>query len=353
MIKSYVSLLRSKNFNANRDRVNEENRIGVELILFFYAIVLALNIVFYLLAGRNILTMYSIDAQTLFVVVAIVLYLAVFRRRKSNYTLLIYLLETPMLLTTMLTGIFGKPHELTFTFLVYLLLFPLLILDKPWRVISYTLGMSAIYLAVASGVKAPAIFSRDIVHLINIELMSMSASVYFLATRIKNIEYAGYFEEKADEDPLTGIYNRSGARHHIDPSKPCVFLYVDLDQFKGINDRYGHEAGDHVLVETARVLRANFRAADVVARLGGDEFAVYAPGSWNAELVHKKLQSILDDVSAVPAGSTGAVPTCTASIGCALAPHGCESVEELARVADQAMYQAKQAGKNGYHIVEV
>lgn len=353
MIKSYIKLLQNKNFDTNRERVNEENRTGVELILFFYAVVLALNIVFYLLAGRNILTMYSIDAQTLFLAAAIALYLGVFRRRKSNYTLLIYLLETPLLLTTMLAGIIGKSHELTFTFLVYLLLFPLLILDKPWRVMSYTLVMSACYLVVASAVKDPAIFSRDIVHLINIELMSISASVYFLATRIKNIEYAGYFEEKADEDPLTGVYNRSGARHHIDPAKPCIFLYVDLDRFKAINDHYGHEAGDHVLVETARVLRANFRAADVVARIGGDEFAVYAPGSWNAELAQKKLQTILDDVSLAHVNRDESAPVCTASIGCALAPCGCETVEELARVADQAMYQAKESGKNGYRISTV
>lgn len=120
-------------------------------------------------------------------------------------------------------------------------------------------------------------------------------------------------------------------------------LFVDLDEFKQVNDRFGHAAGDEVLRQTAARLRTNLREADTIARLGGDEFAVLLPGaadSADAERVARKLLDALDE----PIRCDGQELRVRASIGIALYPGDGATPDDLLRRADEAMYQAKQRG---------
>lgn len=354
MIKQYLSILTKENFVKNDARINQENHIGMELILHFYLIILILNVLVKLVDWSNPFGNATLTAQVIYIVAALVFNELFLKRKDRNYTLWIYLVIAPMLLITMIGGIVNKPNEMTFTFLFYLLLLPILILDYPKRIGGFVLLMALAYAILDFTYKPSTIFWRDMMHLVNVVLMSTAASLYFLAIRIRNMGYAEYFAEMADEDPLTGLFNRAGARHHINPAKPCIFIYLDLDQFKSVNDRFGHEAGDAVIVSTAKMLRSNFRYDDVVIRLGGDEFAVYAPGGWTLEYVEDKLEDLLTGVRGIrPDKSADGAEHMTASIGCAYAPHGRESLDELMRDADRAMYEVKKSGKDAYRIVTV
>lgn len=354
MIKQYLSVLTKENFIKNDSRINRENHVGVELILHFYLIILILNVLVKLVSRSNPFDNATLNAQLIYIVAALIFNAAFLRRKERNYTVWIYLFIAPMLLITMVGGIVSKPNEMTFTFLFYLLLLPLLILDEPRRIGAFVLSLSVVYAFLEFTLKPPHIFWRDMTHLANVVLMSMAASLYFLAIRIRNMDYAEYFAEMADEDPLTGLFNRAGARHHINPMKPCIFIYLDLDQFKSVNDRFGHEAGDEVIVSTAKMLRSNFRYDDVVIRLGGDEFAVYAPGGWTHEYIEDKLYALLKGVREIrPDKSENSTEHMTASIGCAYAPNGCGSLDELMRDADRAMYEVKKSGKDAFRVVTV
>lgn len=354
MIKQYLSVLTKENFVKNDSRIKRENQIGTELILHFYLIILILNVLVKLVSWSNPFSNPTLTAQVIYIVVALIFNAVFLRRQDRNYTLWIYLTIAPMLLITMIGGILSKPNEMTFTFLFYLLLLPLLILDNPKRIGGFVLVMAVVYAILEFTFKPSKIFWRDMMHLINVVLMSTAASLYFLTIRIRNMDYAEYFAEMADEDPMTGLFNRAGARHHINPAKPCIFIYLDLDQFKSVNDRFGHEAGDAVIVSTAKMLRSNFRYDDVVIRLGGDEFAVYAPGGWTVEYVEDKLEDLLKGVREIKPDKSGdSTEHMTASIGCAYAPHGRGSVDELMRDADRAMYEVKKSGKDAYRIVTV
>lgn len=124
--------------------------------------------------------------------------------------------------------------------------------------------------------------------------------------------------------------------------QPLTVAYLDLDNFKSVNDRYGHPEGDKLLRRVAEVLRDTLRATDVIARVGGDEFAILLPftGTEPAWVVLRKLHNAVRI-----AMQEGDWPV-TASVGaltCAQAP---ESVEELLRIADDLMYGAKRTGKN-------
>jgi diguanylate cyclase (GGDEF)-like protein len=131
--------------------------------------------------------------------------------------------------------------------------------------------------------------------------------------------------------------------------KKCAVLFVDLDQFKGINDSLGHAAGDTLLVEIAHRLRASLRASDVVARLGGDEFVVLLYEVTDAEQVAGVARKILTNLE--PAVSVaGHQCRTTASIGIAMFPdHGSDAMT-LTKYADLAMYLAKAEGKNGFRF---
>ncbi|GIE85925.1 hypothetical protein Are01nite_24050 [Actinoplanes regularis] len=155
---------------------------------------------------------------------------------------------------------------------------------------------------------------------------------------------------QAQHDPLTGLSNRAvlGERlAHLRPSTdvPVAVLYLDLDGFKEVNDRYGHEAGDSVLVAVAQRLSAVVRAGDLVARLGGDEFVLLCPGVGEADAVWL-AERILADV-ALPVEFRGHHLTVGASIGIAATAGGPDGDRggTVLRSADAAMYQAKQLGR--------
>jgi len=157
----------------------------------------------------------------------------------------------------------------------------------------------------------------------------------------------------ASHDSLTGLFNRRRfdeeldrelARTHRTGTKGAL-LFLDLDQFKDVNDSFGHQAGDELLVSVAVLLGDRVRETDSVARLGGDEFAVLLPntGMGQASAVAEKiLQTLCDHAFAI----NGHPISMTASIGMALLPkHGNTAADLLSR-ADMAMYQAKEDGRN-------
>jgi diguanylate cyclase (GGDEF)-like protein len=159
----------------------------------------------------------------------------------------------------------------------------------------------------------------------------------------------------AYSDALTGLANRTSLMPAFEQAverarrrNACLAaLFIDLDGFKQINDAWGHESGDRFLAEIARRLRAGVRASDLVARLGGDEFFavledVQEPAQAEA-IARKLLAEIARPVELAP----GVRARATGSIGLSIFPDDAPDVATLMKYADRAMYEAKQAGKNG------
>ncbi|WP_316014207.1 diguanylate cyclase [Roseobacter sp. HKCCA0434] len=155
-------------------------------------------------------------------------------------------------------------------------------------------------------------------------------------------------------DPLTGLYNRRYADHHLKnmlaqaeaEGTDLAVLILDLDRFKTLNDRYGHEAGDRVLHQVARRLQENVRGVDVVVRLGGEEFCVALPGADRAgamEVAERIRVAVSGTAYDIGQGRT---VRCSMSIGVAVAQRGEDTVESLMRQADLALYRAKDAGRD-------
>lgn len=124
-------------------------------------------------------------------------------------------------------------------------------------------------------------------------------------------------------------------------------MFIDLDGFKAVNDTLGHDAGDQVLKQVARRLLSCVRETDTVSRVGGDEFLVVATGLHTPENAERMAEKILQLVSQQVIGRQ---PVISASIGIAFYPHHGEDKDQLIKLADEAMYQIKKSGKNGYIV---
>ena len=165
---------------------------------------------------------------------------------------------------------------------------------------------------------------------------------------------------QAFHDPVTGLANRAMfaeqvrqalARARRDGRTPAV-IFLDLDDFKTVNDSLGHAAGDEVLVEFARRLDDSVRGADVAARFGGDEFAILLEDVAESQSAADAAQRILE-LLALPMTAGLRQVTLSGSIGISIfGPGDARDADELIRDADAAMYIAKRDGKGGYRLFE-
>ncbi|WP_327144433.1 GGDEF domain-containing protein [Nocardia sp. NBC_01327] len=161
---------------------------------------------------------------------------------------------------------------------------------------------------------------------------------------------------EATHDALTDLANRSLLKERVrlmatDPVRGVGLLLIDLDDFKQINDGYGHSVGDEVLVTIAQRLRATCPPETVISRYGGDEFVVALPARRNAlgELAMRVLAALCEPVYT----AAGPVPA-SASVGTAFCPPGRDcDFPNLLRSADRAMYSAKTAGKRQFAVSEL
>jgi diguanylate cyclase (GGDEF)-like protein len=157
-------------------------------------------------------------------------------------------------------------------------------------------------------------------------------------------------ERRAHTDTLTKLPNRAALHRHLSAilERPDAYrgmialFFVDLDDFKAVNDRYGHAAGDRLLELVARRLERNVRCGDLVARAGGDEFIVVMHGIPD-EMVASAAQNLLHAFDA-PFSLDGIRIRVRASIGITCSSHGITSAQRLVDAADRAMYAAKHAG---------
>ncbi|HXE97462.1 MAG TPA: GGDEF domain-containing protein [Dongiaceae bacterium] len=209
--------------------------------------------------------------------------------------------------------------------------------------------MATVVRIVADESTNSSLFAHSVLHYWNVlaeSLFLLIMSLLFSALK-KNLENE---KELARRDPLTDTLNRRSffdlGEHEINRSHrydlPLTVAYIDIDNFKSINDRLGHQAGDELLITVVSAIRSHMRSSDILARFGGDEFVILLPDTSGdaAQTFLNKMRDNLDQAMARKGWPAGF------SIGAATYVHAPATIYEVIRSADELMYAVKHSSKN-------
>ncbi len=178
-------------------------------------------------------------------------------------------------------------------------------------------------------------------------LIVLSLMIYLAHSNSRENKYLIHLSEI---DPLTSVFNKETTQKLIDQKlknhEHFCFLILDADDFKSVNDNYGHAVGDKVLKNLSDLFKNHFRQTDIIGRIGGDEFIILIEDEHIAE---SRIQSLLQKVNALKIEELQDFKL-SISVGMAFAPSNGTTFMELYRHADHALYQTKRTGKNNYKI---
>lgn len=159
-------------------------------------------------------------------------------------------------------------------------------------------------------------------------------------------------KENSIMDPLMPLYTRKHFFNLVNKKiaenskTKFALVMIDIDNFKSVNDNYGHQFGDQVLIETAKIINKNVRKYDLVARYGGEEIVIYLEGTYHCREIYNRIDDIREQISnnIVKFGKTE--KSVTASFGIGYYPEDGNDTKEILTVADKMLYKAKKTGKN-------
>ena len=295
--------------------------------------------------------------ETIFLFVVITLSMAIWfgiRRRIRERETVSFYVWTGMILTA--DAVFEtavEPNRMGVIFMILLLALPCSILDAPFRVILFTTAASVVYVALSMVYFDGEVFMSNLIRLILVNVLSAIGSVHMSGIQIDLIRQNRNTLDTAEHDGLTWILNRRGGEVTINSclkrGEGGAFLLIDVDNFKHINDTYGHRTGDLVLQSVAAVVCAIFRSDDVVMRMGGDEFVVYARNLQDETIIRKRLEEIREEIQDIVLSEENQ-DCVSVSIGCVINRGNYKDYSEIYTAADAVQYQAKKNGKNRYCI---
>lgn len=173
-----------------------------------------------------------------------------------------------------------------------------------------------------------------------------------IAIAIENSLLYKELEQLNQKDSLLGIYNRKYFYERIERKEinkendKFAIVMIDIDNFKKINDTYGHQFGDKVLINTANIVKDGIDKSDIFARYGGEEFILYIPNFTNEDVVYNKIESIRRTLEKSQVYFNGESKSVTASFGISFFPLNGTDLNELINKADDLLYKAKKTGKN-------
>ncbi|WP_297426829.1 sensor domain-containing diguanylate cyclase [Clostridium sp.] len=173
-----------------------------------------------------------------------------------------------------------------------------------------------------------------------------------IAIAIENSILYKELEKINQRDSLLGIYNRKYFYERIEKNEinkendKFAIVMIDIDDFKKINDTYGHQFGDKILINTANIVRNGIDEDDILARYGGEEFILYIPNFESEESVYNKIEAIRKTLENSKVSFNGEQKSVTASFGISFFPLNGTDLNDLINKADELLYRAKKSGKN-------
>lgn len=239
---------------------------------------------------------------------------------------------------------------------LYIMIIPVLFITLPRTNTVLTILMAAGYIIAAYLCKPYDVACQDIFSVVAAVLFSRVLAYTVLFIRTEDFLIRKELKKEANIDMLTLLLNRKGGeyacREYIDLQEEnhhYTVMMLDLDNFKAINDTYGHDKGDYVLKSFAAGLKKRLERQDVISRIGGDEFFILMKDVSNINKVKEKAEAIIKNSNRI--GKEMNIPL-GCSIGIVIVREANLSFESLYKMSDELLYEAKKKGKNTYSISE-
>lgn len=224
---------------------------------------------------------------------------------------------------------------------------------------SLVLALEIVYVILVSSVKNPTLAQYDIFNSVVGIMCSLAVSKLIINLRIKDHVSRMKYKRLSMHDPLLGVLNKTTSsnmiKEYIDRKNPiteCMMLFIDLDNFKVVNDTVGHRMGDVLLKNVALVLLDVFDGeSDIVGRFGGDEFMIFVAGESDVDVLEEKCLNIQKRLLKIIMERE--IPFVTCSMGGVAVKRKDVDFDMIFEVADNALYEAKNNGKNKYVLQEL
>ena len=300
------------------------------------------NKLFYLIALA-----YSVIASVLFLVM---------KKDSLIAQLLIYLSISLMFVFACLITQ-NKPEIPATTFIALLLIAPMFMIDKPFFMTFELIAASSVFLVWMYNVKPYEIWEMDMINVIIFTIVGIVLNIIANSIRIKEFVLTRKINIQKDTDELTGLKNKGALTREIknvladDTIDKGILFVMDVDHFKQINDTYGHDVGDNVIVQLGRLLGRKLVDGEIAGRFGGDEFIIFIKNTDDPEVACSVARTIIDSASEsikLPVSDQ----IVSVSIGIAIYRGLENSYSEIFKKADTALYRSKADTVHKYNFYE-
>ena len=279
-----------------------------------------------------------------------------FRLKKDSLVaqLLIYLSMSLLFLFAAVVNLNKAEYNAT-AFIVFLVLLPMFMIDKPYFMTIETGIASAVFLIWMRGVKTDFVWRVDLVNVIAFMVVGNYLNIIANSLRIREFVLTRQIRIQKDTDEMTGLKNKGAMMREIDEyladsaaDKGLMFI-LDVDRFKAINDTFGHDVGDSVIVQLGRFLKESFTGGEIAGRFGGDEFILFIKNANDIDTARETASRIIAGVSenvVLPGGDQKVSIT----VGIAAYSGQEKHFYEIFKKADIALYDAKNNSEKKFCV---
>lgn len=267
---------------------------------------------------------------------------------------------TALLVCAGTMSILPQPDMYAVFFTPVLVIMPVLLILPWYYEVPINTVVCALYAAGVLLFKSPAVHYHELLELAIAYVLSIVEVIMLSANRRTTDAIMDEYRLQAELDGLTGVFTKAAGIDHINKelarqteNTVNALLFIDVDDFKLVNDTYGHVEADRWLVMLSRLLTSTFRKEDIICRFGGDEFMVLLRNVGTAEVTRRKCDEVIRALDAPHAGGISNISGVTCSIGGYLFTGGLFSTDECIERADRMAYLAKRMGKHCYFVSEV
>lgn len=270
----------------------------------------------------------------------------------KNINTILYITLIPIIIMGILMGTYFDNDQPAITIMILLCTLPLIILDRPWRVFLFIFVVAVAFAICSFVTKEKDIFMADMVDLVSFTLISVGINLFILNERLDNVENYMLLREESKIDHLTGIYNRGAGVEQVNKllkeGKKGAFIIIDIDDFKQVNDSYGHIYGDRALKYVSKEIGKFCEPEDVYFRMGGDEFAIFSTSLYDEEKCRVKLTEFINNIKLKEISSSLKF-NISVSLGCSIFKleddYSTIDFYSLYKLSDKCLYEAKENGR--------